>query len=79
MHGNVWEWVEDHWHDSYEGAPADGAAWTEAEGNNSSRNRVLRGGSWDYSPRNCRSAFRDRGEPGIRIVNLGFRLARTLD
>ncbi len=56
MHGNVWEWVEDVWHDNYEGAPDDGSAWTE--GGDSGR-RVVRGGSWCNDPRDARSA--DRG------------------
>ena len=43
MHGNVWEWVEDCWNDSYEGAPDDGSAWTSGD----CGRRVLRGGSWD--------------------------------
>ena len=78
MHGNVWEWVEDVWHDGYAGAPVDGTAWTDGEGKNSSRRRVVRGGSWVNDPRICRSAYRDRVEPGIRVISLGFRLARTL-
>jgi formylglycine-generating enzyme required for sulfatase activity len=79
MHGNVWEWVEDVWHDSYSGAPVDGTAWTEGEGLNSSRNRVYRGGSRNNHPRNCRSAYRSRVVPGGRYGNQGFRVARTLD
>jgi formylglycine-generating enzyme required for sulfatase activity len=47
MHGNVWEWVQDCWHDSYEGAPDDGAAWEEADGGDCGR-RVVRGGSWYF-------------------------------
>ena len=57
MHGNVWEWVEDCWHESYEGAPSDGSAWLEKDGGDCSR-RVLRGGSWDYEPGFLRSADR---------------------
>ena len=53
VHGNVWEWVEDCWHESYRGAPVDGSAWTS--GGDCSR-RVLRGGSWLYSPQVLRSA-----------------------
>jgi formylglycine-generating enzyme required for sulfatase activity len=58
MHGNVYEWCEDHWHDNYEGAPENGSAWIDlkAEGNAS---RVRRGGSWLYLPGYCRSAYRD--------------------
>jgi formylglycine-generating enzyme required for sulfatase activity len=79
MHGNVWEWVEDVWHDSYNGAPADGAAWTDREGPNSSRYRVSRGGSWSSVPRFLRSANRVGFLPEVRVSDRGFRVARTLD
>jgi formylglycine-generating enzyme required for sulfatase activity len=79
MHGNVLEWVEDIWHDSYQSAPADGLAWTVSEGKNSSRYRVGRGGSWNLNPRNPRSAVRVRGDPESRRPFLGFRVARTLN
>jgi formylglycine-generating enzyme required for sulfatase activity len=79
MHGNVWEWVEDVWHDSYSGAPADGSAWTDGEGKESSRARVLRGGSWYCIAGNCRSAHRNRDHPDYRYYGSGFRVARTLD
>ncbi|MDG4602305.1 MAG: formylglycine-generating enzyme family protein [Defluviicoccus sp.] len=79
MHGNVWEWVADVWHDSYQGAPADGSAWTDGEGKDSSRYRVIRGGSWGHIPGFLRSAFRIWKVPVIRYFYLGFRLARTLD
>src|SRR5512132_2996167 len=59
MHGNVWEWVEDVWHDNYQGAPSDGSAWTDGEGVNSSRLRVDRGGSWHAVPGYLRSAGRN--------------------
>jgi formylglycine-generating enzyme required for sulfatase activity len=75
MHGNVWEWVEDCWHGSYSGAPTNGSAWTSG-GN--CRERVLRGGSWDYRPRNLRSANRSRSPSVYRFNFLGFRIARTL-
>ncbi len=71
FHGNVWEWCEDSWHGDYEGAPADGTAWTE-EG---SPGRVGRGGSWYYPAVYCRSAFRDWDDPGIWFWVLGFRPA----
>ena len=74
MHGNVWEWVEDCWNDSYEGAPSDGRAWTSGNCDG----RVLRGGSWDNRPRRLRSAYRLGGDSGIRGRNGGFRVARTL-
>jgi formylglycine-generating enzyme required for sulfatase activity len=74
MHGNVWEWVEDSWHGSYAGAPADGSPWTK--GNNSAR--VLRGGAWSDYPRNLRSANRGRNVPDYQYNFIGFRLSRTL-
>ena len=76
MHGNVYEWVEDCWHDSYVGAPADGSAWT-AGGDCS--DRVLRGGSWFDLSWYLRAANRDRNLTGVRNSSLGFRVARTLD
>jgi len=74
LHGNVWEWVEDCYADSYGGAPSDGGART---GQNSCY-RVLRGGSWSNNPGLLRSANRSRYTPDFRNVNSGFRLARTL-
>ena len=74
LHGNVWEWVEDCYHDGYTGAPTDGSAWRQE----SCQARVLRGGSWDDYPRNLRSADRDGVGPGGRGSGLGFRVARTL-
>lgn len=79
MHGNVWEWVEDVWHDSYNGAPVDGSAWTDREGTYSSRNRVVRGGSWSGDPWVLRSADRYWYLPDFRDLDLGFRVSRTLD
>ena len=73
MHGNVWEWVEDCWNVSYEGAPADGSAWESGD----CSARVLRGGSWDYSPRKLRSAFRFLSSTVSRYDYLGFRVARS--
>jgi formylglycine-generating enzyme required for sulfatase activity len=71
LHGNVCEWVADAWHDGYLGAPADGCAWTEAEGDR----RVIRGGAWDYLPRLLRSSWRDWRLATERADNLGFRVA----
>ena len=74
MHGNVWEWVADCWHKSYEGAPDNGGAWASGE----CSRRVLRGGSWYDSPGHLRSARRHRIPAGSRNHVSGFRLARTL-
>jgi formylglycine-generating enzyme required for sulfatase activity len=73
MHGNVWEWVQDYFHDNYSGAPSDGSAW---ESGGEQKRRVLRGGSWDY-PADLRSAVRGGSSPGSRGINFGFRVART--
>lgn len=75
MSGNVWEWVEDSWHDNYSGAPNDGSAW-QGDG----AKRVLRGGSWVNNPQDERAANRDRGGPANQYDDRfnGFRLARTL-
>jgi formylglycine-generating enzyme required for sulfatase activity len=77
MHGNVWEWVEDCWHDSYGGAPNDGSAWLEEDGGDCG-SRILRGGSWGNGPGVLRSANRDSVGPDDRGLIVGFRIARTL-
>ena len=71
MHGNVWEWCADHWHENYERAPIDGGAWLTAD---EGANRLLRGGSWTSYPRFCRSANRFNFRPGYRLNSLGFRV-----
>jgi formylglycine-generating enzyme required for sulfatase activity len=75
MAGNVWEWVEDCWHDSYSGAPENGAAWIDETDHGY---RVVRGGSWSSVPRMLRTAGRNRFAADRRDINLGFRVARTL-
>jgi formylglycine-generating enzyme required for sulfatase activity len=74
MHGNVWEWVQDCYKDSYLSAPWDGSALADAPG----CSRVLRGGSWINDPGNLRSANRIRDTPVYRDIYVGFRLARAL-
>ena len=76
MHGNVWEWCEDMWHESYEGAPTDGSAWVEG---GDQLNRLLRGGSWSFPQSRCRSAVRHKtaptrgpAGPGCRVVLRDF-------
>ena len=75
MHGNVREWVEDCWNDSYIGAPDDGSAWIE-RGN--CKQRVMRGGSWRDEPDDLRSADRKNNPVGNRRDFYGFRVAREL-
>ena len=72
--GNVWEWLEDCYHESYDGAPADGSA--RESGCSSPDRRSLRGGSWGDGSTLLRAAYRLRGPPGGRYFTLGFRIAR---
>jgi formylglycine-generating enzyme required for sulfatase activity len=74
VHGNVREWLEDCYHDSYRGAPSDGTAWISGD----CSRRAIRGGSWLFEPRRLRSASRDRNAPDRRFSGLGFRVARAL-
>jgi formylglycine-generating enzyme required for sulfatase activity len=73
MHGNLWEWCLDHWHDSYEGAPSDGSAWLTPSASEEEP-RLLRGGSWYGLPGSCRSAFRTHIQPDFAIGYVGFRV-----
>ena len=76
MYGNVWEWVEDCWHDNYNAAPSDGSAWiTDCSGNF----RVFRGGSYGSFPTFLRSAYRSgiRYSPNFRDSSTGLRMSRT--
>ncbi|SEH06635.1 SUMF1/EgtB/PvdO family nonheme iron enzyme [Candidatus Venteria ishoeyi] len=68
VHGNVWEWCQDHWHGNYKGAPDDGSAW-ESGGDN---NRLLRGGCWDINTNSCRAAYRNNDVYGGN--DRGFRV-----
>jgi formylglycine-generating enzyme required for sulfatase activity len=74
VHGNVWEWTEDCWHDNYTGAPPDGSAWTTGD----CKIHVLRGGSWGYPPVYLRSAVRGMIAANYRYINSGIRVATTL-
>ena len=76
MHGNVWEWVADTWHDNYNGAPTDGSVW----GSLGNEKANLRGGAWSNNSNNCRSASRGRNDPdhlfngrGCRVVAVPLR------
>lgn len=75
MIGNVWEWTQDCWHDSYNGAPSSGSVWTK--GGDCSL-RVGRGGSWNGDATKLRAASRLRPTTVYRSLNLGFRLAQDL-
>ncbi|QSV53430.1 MAG: formylglycine-generating enzyme family protein [Dolichospermum sp. UKL201] len=72
MHGNVWEWCQDDWHNNYEGAPTDGSAWLNHE--ESSNRKLLRGGSWFDNPAYCRSAYRNDYFLGDYNDFIGFRV-----
>jgi len=70
MHGNVWEWVQDIYHNNYSGAPEDGTSWESGGGSY----RVLRGGGWYHGAGYSRSASRGYDSPGGSINRRGFRL-----
>ncbi len=74
MSGNLWSWTEDCYHDSYDGAPTDGTAWTAGD----CSRRVVRGGSWYLYPQDLRSANRSGLSTDNRNYYLGFRVGRTL-
>ena len=76
MHGNVWEWCLDDWHDNYTDAPADGSAWFSSDDKLSDKTgrAVLRGGSWVYIPQYCRSAFRFYYSRDFHYHVIGFRV-----
>jgi formylglycine-generating enzyme required for sulfatase activity len=78
MSGNVYEWVEDCWHENYEGAPEDGSAWLEANYGICGR-RVLRGGSWDIQPGHLRASYRHWITADYRDNYIGFRLVQDIE
>lgn len=71
MHGNLWEWCADAWHDTYHGAPDDGSVW---QGDDDVTYRVLRGGAWYCLPELCRSAQRHWNQPNMAGSGIGFRV-----
>ncbi len=75
LNGNVWEWVQDCWHETYDGAPSDGTPW---EYPNCSQH-VVRGGAWSYIPGKMRSSARYRSPFNYRSDNLGFRVALSIE
>jgi len=89
MHGNLFEWTEDCWHENYVGAPADGTAWIDnvfvdkTNGDLATKpcrtpSRVLRGGSWSGYEQHLRSAYRAANNPGFKSIFIGFRVVREL-
>ena len=74
LHGNVWEWVQDCYRDSYQGAPTDGSAVVAPN----CGLRILRGGAWNYQPQLLRSAYRYATAPEVRLEIAGFRVACSL-
>ena len=84
IHGNVWEWVEDCWHDDYRGSPSDGSAWSDGcdsvEDFAGVNIRILRGGAWTDNDIGLRSAFRrNKSAAWWRDNETGFRIARNLN
>lgn len=75
VHGNVWEWCKDCWHENYNGAPTDGSAWIDCSDPGF---RVIRGGSWYFFREVLRSAYRNRYAADHRNHNVGFRVGRTI-
>jgi formylglycine-generating enzyme required for sulfatase activity len=75
MHGNVWEWVHDAYHDSYDGSPTDGSAW---EGGGDASRKVLKGGSWFSYPENIRFANKIRAHYMWVSDQFGFRIAKIV-
>ncbi|MGH9769764.1 MAG: formylglycine-generating enzyme family protein [Blastocatellia bacterium] len=71
MHGNVWEWCLDTWHDSYMAAPEDGRSREKAENNYV---KVIRGGAWNSYAGECRASARNRITSPFKLNTLGFRV-----
>lgn len=75
LHGNVWEWCSDRWHNNYDGAPINGSPWLLEDYENEIAPRVLRGGAWDFYPESCRSSSRFSCPPTAALINqIGLRI-----
>ena len=81
VHGNVWEWCEDHWHENYINAPDNGKPWLEEDNSTEIEElpRVIRGGSWDDTAYYCRSGVRLWALPNFKGKLIGFRIAVDYD
>ena len=75
VHGNVYEWVEDCWHNNYRAAPTDGSAWIESNCNR----HVLRGGAWNFASWHLRSASRGSVASAVNLLPVGMRVARSIN
>ena len=77
MHGNVWEWCEDDWHDNHEGATKDGSTWIDdgSGAGKDDKRKVVRGGAWASRGRYLRSAYRDPLDAAVARLSLGFRVS----
>jgi eukaryotic-like serine/threonine-protein kinase len=75
MHGNVWEWCADNYHDDYQGAPTDGSAWIDLN----IYERIVRGGSWRKNLQDCRCASRESFSPLFAKNDTGFRIAVSVN
>lgn len=75
MHGNVWEWCLDHWHENYNNAPTNGDAWIDSSEN---QTRVMRGGSLLNDPSMCRSSSRFHKNASETFKHVGFRIVFSL-
>ena len=74
VHGNVWEWVQDCWNPTHDGAPGDGSARLTGD----CVQRVMRSGSWYYFSKNVRSAWRFKNDARVRSYGIGLRVLREL-
>jgi len=73
----VLEWCEDVYHENYTGAPVDGNVWLTSRSDGKDY-RLLRGGSWSFGGRNCRSAYRLGLAAGYRVNHFGFRVVAVV-